>query len=112
MNSRDFWLPILFGVIATPVCYFLGAFLSGGGHFLYPMILFFPYGMLLSLLVQNISWWFIGLPVFALQYPLYGVAFGAASVKDGFRPLAIGLAVAHFLAVIAGFAVEYTQQNQ
>jgi hypothetical protein len=111
MNSRDFWIPILFGVIATPICYLLGAFFSGGGHVLYPMILFFPYGMLLGLLVPKISW-LIALPIFALQFPLYGAAFGAVSVKDRFRPLAIGLAVAHFLVMMVGFAVEYTQQNQ
>ncbi len=111
MKSRDFWLPIVIGVIATPICYLLGAFFSGGGHVLYHMILFFPYGMLLGLLVRNISW-LIVLPAFALQFPLYGAAFGAASVKDRFRALAIGLAVAHFLAVMVGFAVEYTQQNQ
>lgn len=111
MSSRDFWLPILFGVIATPICYLLGAFFSGGGHLLYTMILFFPYGMLLGLLIQDISW-LIALPAFALQLPLYGAAFGAASMKDRFRPLAIGLAVAHFLAVMVGFLVEYTQQNQ
>ncbi len=111
MKNRDFWLPIIIGVIATPVCYLLSAFFSGGGHVLYHMIFFFPYGMLLGLLVQKISW-LIVLPVFAFQFPLYGAAFGAASVEDRFRPLAIGLAVAHFLVVMVGFAVEYTQQNR
>ncbi|HEX8174977.1 MAG TPA: hypothetical protein VF543_07645 [Pyrinomonadaceae bacterium] len=112
MNSRDFWIPVLIGVIATPVCFLLAAFFSGGGHTIYPMILFFPYGIFLGLLFENLSWWFVGLPIFALQFPLYGIAFGAASVKERFRPLPIGLAVAHFLMVILVMAVEYTRQNQ
>ena len=112
MGSREFWMPILIGVIATPVCFLLGAFFSGGGHTIYPMILFFPYGMLLDYLFENLSWWFVGLPVFALQFPLYGAAFGAASVKDRLRPLPIALAVTHFLMVILVMAVEYTRQNQ
>jgi hypothetical protein len=111
MNSRDFWPPIIVGVVATPVCYVLAAFLSGGGHYLYLMILLFPYAMLLGSLIENISW-FVTLPLFALQFPLYGAAFGAASVGDRFRPIAVGLAVAHFIAVMLGFVVEYVQQNQ
>ena len=70
-----------------------------------------PSGMLLGLLVQNISW-LIALLIFALQFPFYGVAFGAASVKDRLRPLAIGDAAAHYLVMMVGFVVEYTQQNQ
>jgi hypothetical protein len=50
--------------------------------------------------------------MFALQFPLYGAALGAASVEERFRHLAIGLAVAHFLAMMLGFVVEYVQQNQ
>jgi hypothetical protein len=112
MNSREFWIPVLIGVIATPICFLLGAFFSGGGHTVYPMILFFPYGMLLGYLFENLSWWFVGLPIFALQFPLYGAAFSAASVKDRLRPLPVTLAVAHFLLVILIMAVEYTRQNQ
>ena len=76
------------------------------------MILFLPYGMLLGLLFENLSWWFVGLPVFALQFSLYGAVFGAASVKEPFRPLVVGLAVAHFLMVLLVMAVEYARQNQ
>jgi hypothetical protein len=67
--------------------------------------------MLLGSLMEDVAW-FIALPVFALQFPLYGAAFGAASVGDRFRPLAVGLAVAHLLAMMLGFVVEYTLRNQ
>jgi hypothetical protein len=110
MKHRDFYLPVIVGVIATPLCYLIGAFFSGGGHVLYSMILFFPYGMLMGLLFQNVSW-LIALPVFAVQFPLYGVAVGAAILRDRYRPLVIGLAVAHFLLMMIGFAVEYMQQS-
>ena len=111
MKGREFWIPILVGVIITPICYLLVSFLSVGGLNPYLVIPFFPYAMLLGLLMPKIteSVW---LPIIALQFPFYGVAFGAASVKDRFRPLVIGLAVAHFLAVMLGLAIEYTQQNQ
>ena len=111
MQSRDFYLPVIVGVLATPLCYLIGVLFSGGGHFIYPIILFFPYGMLIGLLFQNVSW-LIWLPVFALQLPLYGAAFGAATVKDRYRSLVIVVAVAHFLVMMFGFAVEYMQQSQ
>ena len=48
-----FWRPILMGVLATPIIFFLGAFLSGGGHTVMPFILFFPYGMLTGLIFSG-----------------------------------------------------------
>ena len=111
MNNREFWIPVLYGGLITPICYLLGGLFSGGGHSLYPMIFFFPYAMLLSLLVQNVSW-ITALPFFALQFPLYGAAFGMAKVRGGFRPVVAGIAVAHFLIMMVGFAVEYRQQYQ
>jgi hypothetical protein len=108
MYSREFWIPVVIGVIAAPICYLLALFLSVGGLNHYPVILFYPYSMLLGLLMPKIVS-VIWLPIIVLQFPLYGVAVGAASVKDGFRPLAIGLAIGHFLALMLGIVIEYTQ---
>ena len=32
MNSRNFGIPVLIGVIATPICFLLAAFFSGGAY--------------------------------------------------------------------------------
>jgi hypothetical protein len=102
---KTFWGPILIGVIATPIFFLLAAFFSGGGHTTAPMILVFPYGMALGLGFSGpLSWWLIGLPAFALQYPLYGLAFSLAKAKGRFQWLAIGLAVGHGIAAALCFA--------
>jgi hypothetical protein len=79
LKYSQHWLAILMGFLVTPVCFVLGAFLSGGGHSFISMIVLFPYGMFLGMLFGGkLFWFFIGLPLFILQYPLYGLALGVS----------------------------------
>jgi hypothetical protein len=67
-------------IIAVPLI-FMVAVLMGGGHGTYlPAIFFFPYAMLLAILVTNhISPICVAFAV--LQYPVYGLALAYSSKK-------------------------------
>lgn len=85
------------GILLTPLCYAI-ALVSGAGG-LVVMGLFFPYVMLIGLLMPNTSW-VIAILISTLQFPLYGAAFGAARLRNRLRETAIGLAITHFLTAI------------
>jgi hypothetical protein len=103
---RKIWLFLIIGILATPLLWLLGAFLSGGGHNYAMMIVTFPWGMLLDLSFEGLSWWAIGMPVFAIQFPLYGLLLGYAREKRRLVPCLIALSAMHVLAVLLCFAID------
>jgi hypothetical protein len=105
MKYSEHWLAILMGVLVTPIIFALGVLMSGGGHSFTSMIVLFPYGMFLGLLFGGKLFWFlIGLPAFALQYPLYGLALGGSMKKPKPLWLPTILLVAHILMALMAIA--------
>jgi hypothetical protein len=106
LKDCAFWMPVLLGALATPVCLVLGAVFSIGGHSLTAMSVFFPFGMLLAQISPEIHE-SIALLIFGLQYPLYGLAAALALRDDRFRWLVIGLLIAHLLLVLWHIAFNF-----
>lgn len=94
----------------TPLCYLLGMVFSGFGHSYTFMIFLFPYAMFLGLLFNDITW-YVGLPFFAFQFPLYGVVLGMASANGRVKPVAIGLAFTHILMTTLCLLLDLYQKS-
>ncbi len=93
---------MLISLVATPICLFLGITSAGAGHGSYFLAkILFPFTILLAGLFGSITAPFMLLAV--AQFPIYGIVFGAANVKDRIIPFAIGLLLAHVIAVAACF---------
>ncbi|HEV2800511.1 MAG TPA: hypothetical protein VGW12_08445 [Pyrinomonadaceae bacterium] len=107
MTSRRFWLPVLCGVVAAPVCWVVGVYLFALSRSIYPLVLFFPYWAALSPLVEDAT--LLGTAVIplsvVLQYPLYGIAVGIARVRGHAHGVAVALALAHMIFAVIGVAV-------
>ena len=100
------WILLLLGVLATPLCWIAGAFMSGGGHSYAAMIIYFPWAMLLDLSFEGLPWWAVIAPVFAAQYPLYGFLFGYSIERRKVAPALTALAAAHLAAVAICFMID------
>ena len=85
--------------------FFAGALLSGGGHTLTPMTIFFPYGMSLGLLLKDTRYEFISDIPFVGQFPLYMVALFFAKGWVRKTILVIAILVTHALAAVMGIAI-------
>ena len=104
MGGKKFWLPVICFLAATPVCLLLGLASAGVGHGDYVIArILFPSPMLAAVLFGS-----VGAPLVVLsvaQFPLYGIALGAANVR-GKMPLAsVVLLAAHALSAAACFVV-------
>ena len=74
---KSILLEIIVGVALTLLFFFLGAFLSGAGHSLTAMTIFFPYGMAIGTLLENTRWEFVGGVLMLLQFPFYSLLFSS-----------------------------------
>lgn len=104
MMKKNLWVPVAVGLLLTVLFYFLGAFLSGGGHSLAAMTLFFPYGLVAGLSLADGPFGFIEVVLIALQFPVYALIL--ANVKGGWRWTAVLiLLAAHVVAAVVGIRV-------
>lgn len=88
------------GIPVAGAFYIVGALLSGGGHSVTAITLFFPYGMILGRLLEDTSWEFVAAIALLLQFPFYGFAVSRAS--DTGRPAFLSIVFgAHVLGVVA-----------
>jgi hypothetical protein len=62
--------------------------------------------MLLDLSFESLSWWVVVMPVFAIQYPLYGLILGHATERGKLAHFLIALSVMHVPAALICFAVD------
>jgi hypothetical protein len=104
MKEPEFWKPVIAATAVTPVFWLIALASGGAGHgdFLGARVLF-PYVFLTSLLPESApgGWIFYTVLFLSLiQYPLYGLALSVATVKEGLKYLAIGLALAHVVAAV------------
>src|SRR5688500_60773 len=102
MRNPEFWRPVIVSLAATPVCLFLGLVSAGVGHGDYVLArILFPYTMLSAFLFEE-----IGAPLIFLavaQFPLYGLALGAAAKRGRLGTALLLLLVVHALAAAACF---------
>lgn len=95
---------ILIGVVLTVFFFLWGAFMSGGGHSLTAITVFFPYAGIVGTLPKDTRWQFVGdaasLFLGASQFPLYAILL---ALLKGTRRKSLALVV--LLAVHAMAAV-------
>ena len=102
MKHPEFWKPVIASLVVTPVCLFLGLVSAGMGHGDYVLArILLPYAMLSAVLFKGIVAPLIVLAV--AQFPLYGVALGAAAKRGRLSTALLLLLVVHTLAAVACF---------
>src|SRR5215813_11006192 len=87
-----------------------GTLLSGGGHSLTPMTIFFPYGMGLGLLLKDTTYEFVGYILLVGQFPLYTVAVFFSTRWLRRTILILAILMIHALAAVLGIAI-YDRTN-
>lgn len=111
LTKREFWLPLAAGILLTVFFYFVGALLSGGGHSLTALTVFFPYGIILGQWLEGTGWEFVAAAALLVQFPLYGVLL--ARLGAGGRKVALLiLLAAHSLAAFIGVGRERARQER
>ena len=98
MKASGFLQPVLTSLVATPICLLLAISSAAAGHGSYFLAkLLFPFTMLSTIVFGSIAVPFILLAI--IQFPFYGIFLGVGNVRGRFIPLAVGVLVAHTLAV-------------
>ena len=104
------WLAVLAGVAVSIPLVMLSVFLAGAGHGVYaPMIVCFPYSMLLAELNGSIAKPHIAL-AFA-QYPLYGALIGISWSRPKAWRLWLGLSAVHLGVVTIAVLISMKQRT-
>ena len=102
MKNREFWMPVIASLAATPVFLILGLGSAGAGHGDYVLArILFPYTILSALFIDSIVAPFIVLAV--VQFPLYGLALGKAAQKGRLLKTLCFILVAHVAAALICF---------
>jgi hypothetical protein len=126
MRNIRFWIPVIIGAVATPVCWYLigvsavGSGASGhAGAGMVALLLFYPSpsfsrmllagglssDAFLSLVMSRLA--FAGM---LLQFPLYGFIISYAKLKrHWWLRLCAGVVWIHITAIIAGVMVFFIQ---
>ena len=108
MRGFRFWLPVIISLVLTPVCLLLGLASAGVGHGDYFLArILFPVTMISAVIFDSITIPFLILAV--AQFPIYGVVLGTANVKSKLPRAAVGVVLAHLLAVAVCFLL--TSEN-
>ncbi len=104
MKTRQFLIPILTSLVATPPLLFAALAYTRAGHGSYFLAkILFPFTMLSTVLFRSIVAPFI---VFAvLQFPLYGLLLGRANASGTFARWATGVLIVHLLAAMFCFVL-------
>ena len=110
-TKRQFWLPLAAGILLTVLFYLLGALLSGGGHSLTAITIFFPYGVTLGRWLEGTRWEFVAAAALLLQFPLYGLLL--AWTREHSRGIMlVVLLSAHCLGAAVGVGIESSRQKR
>lgn len=102
MKAFRFWKPFIILLAATPFCLLFAFASAGAGHGDYILAtVLFPFTMLSAVFFNSITISFVWLAI--VQFPVYGIVFGLANLRN---KLAISIAVAlviHLSAIFACF---------
>ena len=101
MQAGGFWKPFVLCLAATPFCLVFGMASAGAGHGDYiPATILFPFTLLSFLFFDSIT---IPLLPAIAQFPLYGIIFGLANLKNRLDISIAAVLAAHLLAIFACF---------
>ena len=105
MSLRRFIFAVLAGIVLTVILGFLGAIMTGGGHYMIPMIVLFPYYMYLiyGLEVGQFPAFF-GIFFLCIQFLVYAILLANARDKRQIFYISAALLIVHILAVIFSYS--------
>jgi hypothetical protein len=104
MKSSKQWLPVIVGLIATPLTLLLALSSAGAGHGDYFWAkVFYPYTILSAIALKSITIPFMVVAV--LELPAYGVLLGTGWSRGKLKLYSMGLFFLHISAVIICFAI-------
>ena len=102
VKAREFTIPLIISLVATPLFLFAAAGAAGAGHGSYFLAkILFPFTMLSTVLFGSIIAPFIAIAF--LQFPIYGLVLGRANVKGNIARWGARLMVIHVMAVLVCF---------
>src|SRR5882762_1939291 len=102
---KNLLVAILIGVVLLGVFFLLGGMLSGGGHSLTAITVFFPYGLIAGRFLKDGHWDFISAVLIALQFPLYLIVLASLPGRRRKRLALVVILVIHFVAAVIGLKV-------
>ncbi len=100
------FLAVVCGCLVTPFIYLLAGLYSGGGHSLTAVIVGFPYGLILGIILKDSSVAWLEPVILFVQFPFYGLILGVAQVKGKQIRVIIILLVLHVLFSALGLILE------
>ena len=111
---KNILLAVVVGCVLTVIFYAFGAILSGGGHDLNIITVFFPYSLSLGILTEDTRWARSGTSIagalLILQFPFYGIVF-AISKRMLWKWPPIILLSLHLLAVLTGLSIYHRSRS-
>ena len=100
LKAREFLIPVVASLVATPLLLGTAFAYAGAGHGSYLLAkVLFPLTMLSSVAFSSITAPFIILAI--AQFPAYGLLLGRANLKGKLARWAIALTAIHLMAVCA-----------
>jgi hypothetical protein len=101
LKSAKFWKPVAAFFILTPFLLFFGVISAAGGHGSYFFLkVLLPFAILSSSLFDSTI--FSDL-LAIVQFPIYGIVFGLANLKNQLDVSVAAVLVAHLLAIFTCF---------
>ena len=105
MSLRRFIFAVLAGIVLTVVLGFIGVIMSGGGHYMTPLIIIFPYIMypIFDTEVEKVPAYF-GMFLFCIQFTVYAILLANARNKRQAFYISVVLIIIHTIAVIFSYS--------
>jgi len=100
---KRLFLAIGAGVLLTLVFFLIGGLYSGGGHSLTVITIFFPYSLLVGLVLKDTRWEFIAMILLLGQFPAYALLIAYSGQRR--NVLAIVILLAHAVAAVIALQV-------
>ena len=91
-DMKRLLLAIGAGILLTVVFFLVGALLSGGGHSLTVITIFFPYSLPVDLALKDTRWEFIATILLLAQFPAYALLIAYSGRRRYFVSIVIVLA--------------------
>ena len=102
-------LSILSGILFTVIFFLIGAFVSGGGHSLTALTIFFPYSGMLAPSLKDTHWEFLLMILITAQFPVYALLL---AYTKGARRNLVGMIIPLVHAVVAVIALQLYESSK
>ena len=102
-------LSILSGILFTVIFFLIGAFVSGAGHSLTAITIFYPYSGMLAPSLKDTHWEFLLMILITAQFPVYALLL---AYTKGARRNLMGMIIPLVHTVVAVIALQLYESSK